>query len=60
MESNNPELCNNRLLYNNRLPASMIGHAWKSCCSSNTDSSHGSMELCSLWLNTMELAAGRT
>src|SRR6218665_2677297 len=41
-------------------PASMIGHAWKSCCSSNTDSSHGPTELCSLWPNTMELAAGKT
>src|SRR6218665_600337 len=27
---------------------------------SNTDSSHGSTELCCLWPNTMELAAGRT
>jgi len=26
----------------------------------NTESSHGSAELCSLWPNTMEIAAGRT
>src|SRR6218665_2403733 len=37
----------------------MIGGPWKCCCSFNTDSSHGSTELCYLWPNIMELAASR-
>jgi len=36
-----------------------LGRTRKSCCSSNTDSSHGSTELCSLWPHIMELDAGR-
>ena len=34
----------------------LTSRAWKSCYA---DSSHGSSELCSRWLNTIELAAGR-
>src|SRR6218665_3096589 len=42
-----------------KAPKPTIGRPWKSCCSSNTDSSHRSTELCCLWPNIVDVAASK-